>query len=127
MEISIAAFHYLFLLFIIGSFVSINSLNHNHGSKIRRNVKLVPKRNDEIYASDQKGEVVYEEESDVQNEGDFNDVWIPPPLPPPQLFSEDQGSFFGSSLKRYGNKMFGDDFALFLVLLTIAGFFGLIM
>ncbi len=121
-----AAFFYLFLLFIIGSFVSIDSLNHNYGSKIRRNVKFVPKRNDEISASDQKGEVVYEEESDGQSEGDYNDLWLPPP-PPPQLFSGGHESFFGSGLKRYGNKMFGDDFALFLVLLTIAGFFGLIM
>jgi hypothetical protein len=123
MEMSI---FYLFLLFIIGSFVSVNSLNHNHGSKIRRNVKFIPKRNADISASDQKGEVVYEEESDIQNEGDYSDIWIPPP-PPLPLFSGGQESFFGSSIKRFGNKMFGDDFALFLVLLTIAGFFGLLM
>lgn len=95
---------------------------------------------------DGTGEIVYEDE--LPNE--LSD-WMPPPPPPPpegvlrplrgfpggsstQLVQSTSGfgSGLGGSVFKRGNlntgaRLFGDDFALFLVILTIAGFFGLML
>lgn len=80
------------------------------------------------------GEIVYEDELG----GELSDWMPPPPPPPPELtFRRRPFSFSGlsssssalSSLFQPGTstRLFGDDFALFLVILTIAGFFGLML
>lgn len=80
------------------------------------------------------GEIVYEDEIP----GELSD-WMPPPPPPPEhLFMRRPGSLSSSmsyqklsSIVRPSSgtsaRLFGDDFALFLVILTIAGFFGLML
>ena len=75
------------------------------------------------------GDIVYEDELH-ELEG-----WIPPPPPPPDhLFHRPlipAGTFTRLSSIRapsfMSGRLFGDDFALFLVILTIAGFFGLML
>lgn len=78
------------------------------------------------------GEIVYEDELG----GELSDWMPPPPPPPPELtfrrrpFSSLSSSSSAlSSLFQPGTstRLFGDDFALFLVILTIAGFFGLML
>lgn len=82
------------------------------------------------------GDIVYEDELPADLEG-----WIPPPPPPPEtLFRRPSyhsphhhqpSSTFTrlASMRPHlsANRLFGDDFALFLVILTIAGFFGLML
>lgn len=83
------------------------------------------------------GEIVYEDELG----GELSDWMPPPPPPPPELsfrrrpfsspsfFAPSSSSSALSSLFQPGasTRLFGDDFALFLVILTIAGFFGLML
>jgi hypothetical protein len=75
-------------------------------------------------------DIVYEDEPYHELEG-----WIPPPPPPPEhLFHRPlvpAPTFTRLSSIRapsfMSSRLFGDDFALFLVILTIAGFFGLML
>ncbi|KAI1307218.1 hypothetical protein HDE_00827 [Halotydeus destructor] len=85
-----------------------------------------------------QGEIVYEDE--VPSE--LSD-WIPPPPPPPPealfrparqwpLRGSSSNSQWGTvfnrgQLQTQNGRIFGEDFALFLVILTIAGFFGLML
>jgi len=74
-------------------------------------------------------DVVYEDEMQEL------DGWIPPPPPPPEdIFHRPLLS--ASTFTRLASmrapaflsgRLFGDDFALFLVILTVAGFFGLML
>lgn len=82
------------------------------------------------------GDIVYEDELPGDLEG-----WIPPPPPPPDTlfrrpsYSSPHHHLSSSSFTRLASmrphfsssRLFGDDFALFLVILTIAGFFGLML
>lgn len=78
------------------------------------------------------GEIVYEDE---QMQGELSD-WIPPPPPPPpqgmiqRIVSRPTtttASYNRVFSRGTSARLFGDDFALFLVILTIAGFFGLML
>lgn len=87
------------------------------------------------------GEIIYEDEL----QGEMGE-WIPPPPPPPpeylyhrkpSTYSSAPASVPASTFQRLTGitryphsssaRLFGDDFALFLVILTIAGFFGLML
>lgn len=82
------------------------------------------------------GDIVYEDELPGDLEG-----WIPPPPPPPETlfrrpsFHSSHHHLPSSTFTRLASmrphfssaRLFGDDFALFLVILTIAGFFGLML
>lgn len=80
------------------------------------------------------GEIIYEDELPAEI-----GEWIPPPPPPPEhLFRRPSytPSATASTFQRLTGitrhpgssaRLFGDDFALFLVILTIAGFFGLML
>lgn len=81
------------------------------------------------------GEIIYEDELP----GEIGE-WIPPPPPPPEHLFRRPSSYAppvaASTFSRLTGisrhpgssaRLFGDDFALFLVILTIAGFFGLML
>jgi hypothetical protein len=82
------------------------------------------------------GDIVYEDEFPGDLEG-----WIPPPPPPPETlfrrpsYHSPHHHITSPTLTRLASirphltsaRLFGDDFALFLVILTIAGFFGLLL
>lgn len=81
------------------------------------------------------GEIIYEDELP----GELGE-WIPPPPPPPEHLLSHRPSYSpavpASTFQRLTGiarhpgssaRLFGDDFALFLVILTIAGFFGLML
>lgn len=85
------------------------------------------KRPAENQISPQTGDIVYEDESEYHSDT-MDEEAIQEPYPQHiQHIPYSEPYSFGSLSKRYGHSIFGDDFALFLVLLTIAGFFGLIM
>ena len=83
------------------------------------------------------GDIVYEDELP----GDSLEGWIPPPPPPPETLFRRPSHHSphhhlpSPTLTRLASmrphlsshRLFGDDFALFLVILTIAGFFGLML
>lgn len=84
------------------------------------------------------GEIIYEDEL----QGELGE-WIPPPPPPPEYLYRKPSTYSApasvpastfqrlTGITRYPHsssaRLFGDDFALFLVILTIAGFFGLML
>lgn len=84
------------------------------------------------------GEIIYEDEL----QGEMGE-WIPPPPPPPEYLYRKPSTYSApasvpastfqrlTGITRYPHsssaRLFGDDFALFLVILTIAGFFGLML
>lgn len=122
-------FFYLFVIIIIGSFASVYSIN-KHDSNTNAIKKFGPKRYDvSLSPSSQSGDAYYEDESEWQGSEDHNEPWLPPPPPPhlPEHHVEHESYSHSPLQKRFGHKIFGDDFGLFLVLLTIAGFFGLLM
>lgn len=94
--------------------------------------KVIPLRRGDYQLANEESDKNYEDDINWQSETEESGPYIAPiaSMHSPAEFIGDYATPYNSysyQHKRVGQKMFGDDFALFLVLLTIAGFFGLIM
>lgn len=100
--------------------------------------KVIPLRRGDYQLANEESDKNYEDDINWQSETEESGPYIAPispiaPIAPMHSPAEFIGDYatphnsYSYPYKRVGSKMFGDDFALFLVLLTIAGFFGLIM